>query len=237
MGQKVRKNFQLFTISRLYVPISQKLLKIEAYKQVRKKRFISPLFNCRMCMDPLLTGFYRVSQKVSDVIPVVRLMPIATQLSAVTVFLSVAKCSRLCRAQTCAHSGIEPSTLAKGFLHGGPKVRKKFEFLTIFSLYVPYISATAKNRCLQAAYVAFWPSLWKHREICAPWKSYLECEWRVCVSSTDALVSLFGSVLRWDQRLRPNGSTLAYKSGVEINQSPQFVIADVIGDSSLISLY
>jgi len=91
---------------------------------------------------------------MSDVIPVLRLTPIVTQPSAVSVFLSVAKRGRLCRAQTCAYSGIEPSTLAKGFLQGGPKVRKNFEFLTI-RLYVPYISATAKNRVLQAAYVAF----------------------------------------------------------------------------------
>ena len=69
---------------------------------------------------------------MSDVIPVLRLTSIATQPSAVSVFLSVAKCGRIFRAQTCAHSGIEPSTLAKGFLQGGPKVRKKFEFLTIF---------------------------------------------------------------------------------------------------------
>ena len=37
--------------------------------------------------------------------------------------LSVVKCGRICVAQTCAHSGIEPSTLAKEFLQGGPKVR------------------------------------------------------------------------------------------------------------------
>ena len=29
-------------------------------------------------------------------------------------------------------------------------------------------------------------------EICAPWKSYLECELRVCVSFTDALVMVIG---------------------------------------------
>jgi len=40
----------------------------------------------------------------------------------------------------------------------------------------------------------------------------------------------------WDQRLRPNGSTLV-SAGVKINQSPQRVIADVIGGSSLISPY
>jgi len=92
---------------------------------------------------------------VSDIIPVLRLTPIATQPSAVSVFLSVAKCGRVCRAQTCTHSGVEPSTLAKRFLQGGPKVPKNFEFLTISCLYVPYILATAKNRGLQAAYVAF----------------------------------------------------------------------------------
>jgi len=40
-----------------------------------------------MCMDPSLMGFYRVSQKVSDVIPVLRLMPIYSN-SAVCRFMS-----------------------------------------------------------------------------------------------------------------------------------------------------
>jgi len=43
--QKVRKNFKFFTISRLYVHISQKLLKIEAYRQRMEKSFISPYPN------------------------------------------------------------------------------------------------------------------------------------------------------------------------------------------------
>ena len=60
-----------------------------------EKRFISPLSNCRMCLDPSVTGFYRVSQKVIDIIPVLRLTPIGTQLSAVSVFLSVTKCGGL----------------------------------------------------------------------------------------------------------------------------------------------
>ena len=51
VGQKVRKNVEFFTISRLYVHISQKLLKIEAYKQRMEKSFISPLSKCRMCLD------------------------------------------------------------------------------------------------------------------------------------------------------------------------------------------
>jgi len=116
-----------FSPFRDYVPISQKLLKIEAYKQHMEKSFISPLSDCRMCMDPSLTGFYRVSQKLSDVIPVLRITPIATQPLAVSVFLSVAKCSRVCRAQSCTHSGIEPSTLAKGFDRVGQKFQKKIQ--------------------------------------------------------------------------------------------------------------
>ena len=71
---------------------------------------------------------------MSDVIPVLRLTPIATQPYAVSVFLSVAKCGRVCRAQTCAHSGIEPSTLAKGFYRVGQKFEK---ISTISSLYAP----------------------------------------------------------------------------------------------------
>ena len=96
-GPKSSKKFRIFqfTIARLYVHISQKLLKIEAYKQRMEKSFICPLSNCRMCLDPPVTGFYRVRQKVSDIIPVLRLTPIGTQPSAVSVFLSVAKCGGL----------------------------------------------------------------------------------------------------------------------------------------------
>ena len=44
VGQKVRKNFEFFTISRLYVHIFQKVLKIEAYKQrTGKKLYLSPI--------------------------------------------------------------------------------------------------------------------------------------------------------------------------------------------------
>ena len=96
-----------------------------------EKSFISPLSNCRMCLDPSVMGFYRVSQKVSDIIPVLRLTPIGTQPSAVSVFLtspSAVDCSRICRAQTCAHSGIEPSTLTKGFQRMGQKFEKNSNF-------------------------------------------------------------------------------------------------------------
>jgi len=61
--------------------------------------------------------------------------------STVSVFLSVVKCGRVCREQTYAHSGMEPSRLAKGFLQGGPK---KFEKNRIFDhLQTLRISATA----------------------------------------------------------------------------------------------
>ena len=126
MGKKLRKNFEFFTISRLYVHISQKRLKIEAYTQRTENRFIPLLSNCRMCMDSSLTGFYRVGQKLSDVIPVLRITPRATELSTVSVFLSIVKFSRVRMAQTCAHTGIEPSRLDKGFPQGGPKSSKKF---------------------------------------------------------------------------------------------------------------
>ena len=45
--------------------------------------------------------------------------------ATISVFLSDAKCSQIYRAQTCAHSGAEPSRSAKGFLQGGPKSSKK----------------------------------------------------------------------------------------------------------------
>jgi len=94
-GPKSSKKFRIFTISTLYVHISQKRLKIEAYKRYRKKRFIPPLSNCRMCMDPSLTGFYRVDQKLSGVIPVLRITPTATEPFTVSVFLTVVKCGRV----------------------------------------------------------------------------------------------------------------------------------------------
>ena len=139
MGQRVRKKNQIFHHFDTLRP-SQKRLKIEEYKQRTEKRFIPPLSNCRMCMGimgPSLTGFYRVGQKLSDIIRVLRITPRATEPSPVSVFLSIVKCGRACRAQTCAHFAIEPSTLAKWFLQGGPKTFQKSEFLSILRFYVP----------------------------------------------------------------------------------------------------
>jgi len=70
---------------------------------------------------------------------------------------------------------------------------KNFEKFTSFpiisSLYVPdpYVSASAKNRGILAAYVGSFltvpePSVETPWNLC-PWKSYVECEWRVCVNS------------------------------------------------------
>ena len=47
---------------------------LRACKQHTEKCFIHPLSDYRMCMDPSPTGFYRVVQKVSDVIPVLGIM-------------------------------------------------------------------------------------------------------------------------------------------------------------------
>ena len=61
-------------------------------------------------------------------------------------FLSVAKCCSICRTQTCAHSGVEPSRSAKVFLQGWPKSSKKFRIFHNFETLRPYISETIKNR-------------------------------------------------------------------------------------------
>ena len=52
------------------------------------KKALSLLYPTVACMDTSLTEFYRVGQKVSDVILVLRLTPIATEPSAVSVFLA-----------------------------------------------------------------------------------------------------------------------------------------------------
>ena len=62
--------------------------------------------------------------KLSDVIPVLRITPKATEPFTVSVFLSVEKCGHVCRAQTCAPSSIESSRLAKGFPHGASKTSR-----------------------------------------------------------------------------------------------------------------
>jgi len=66
--------------------------------------------------------------------------------ATISISLSDAKCSPICRAQTCAHSGVEPSRSSKAFLQGGPKSSKKFRIFHHFETLRPYISETIKNR-------------------------------------------------------------------------------------------
>jgi len=66
--------------------------------------------------------------------------------ATISIFLSASKCGSVCMAQTCAHSGVEPSRSAKAFLQGGPKSSKKLRFFHHFDNLRPYISQTVKNR-------------------------------------------------------------------------------------------
>jgi len=61
-------------------------------------------------------------------------------------FLSASKCCSICRAETCTHSGLEPSTSAKAILQGGPKSSKIIRIFHHFDTLRPYISTTIKSR-------------------------------------------------------------------------------------------
>jgi len=77
-------------------------------------------------MDASPTGFYRVVQKVSDVIPVLGIMsrlPFLFPRASSSVVMYVEN-----RPRPYAHSGIEPSRLAKGYLQGGRVGQKKSNF-------------------------------------------------------------------------------------------------------------
>ena len=66
--------------------------------------------------------------------------------ATISVFLSDAKCGPVCRAQTCAHSGVETVEIGQGVSTG---VAKKFEKIAIFHHFDtlrPYISETIKNK-------------------------------------------------------------------------------------------
>ena len=111
--------------------------------------------------------------------------------ATISIFLSDTKCGPVCRAQTCAHSGVEPSRSAKAFLQAGPKTSKTFR---IFHHFETLVHISRKLLKIEA---------YKQRSE----KSCLECEWRVCVSFTDALVLfsfystlsivLYGAVEHW----------------------------------------
>ena len=72
--------------------------------------------------------------------------------ATISIYLSDAKCSPICRAQTCAHHGIEVSRSTKAFLQGGPKSSKKFRIFHHFETLGPYIPETIKNRGIKAVY-------------------------------------------------------------------------------------
>ena len=72
--------------------------------------------------------------------------------ATISIFLSVAKCGSICRAQTCAHSCLKPSEFGQGVSTGGPKSSKKFRIFHNFETLRPYIAETIKNRGIQAAY-------------------------------------------------------------------------------------
>ena len=54
----------------------------------------------------------------------------------ISIFPSASKCGSICRAQTCAHSGVEPLRSAKAFLQGGPKSSKTFPIFHFTSIYL-----------------------------------------------------------------------------------------------------
>ena len=68
--------------------------------------------------------------------------------ATISISLSDAKCSAICRAQTCAHSGVEPSRSSKAFLQSGQKSSKKVRIFHHFENLRPYISETVKNRSI-----------------------------------------------------------------------------------------
>ena len=65
-----------------------------------------------------------------------RVVSFVHRTATISIFLSDAKCSPICKAQTCAHSGVEPSRWPRRFYRVGQRVLKNFEFFTISRLYV-----------------------------------------------------------------------------------------------------
>jgi len=90
--------------------------------------------------------------------------------ATISIFISVAKCGLICRAQTCAHSAVELSRSAKVFLQGGPKSSKKNRIFHHFEIYVhisqkllkikAYKQRTEKTLSLPYRTVA---CVWTHR--------------------------------------------------------------------------
>jgi len=78
---------------------------------------------------PIAHGVLQGEPKVSDVRPVLRLTPTPTQPSAVSVFLSVAKCGRVCIGHGPAHILAQSHPLwPRGFYRVGQKFEKNSNF-------------------------------------------------------------------------------------------------------------
>ena len=104
------------------------------------KCFIHPLSNCRMCMDPSPTEFYRGGLKCKwrnssfgD-----------NQPSTVSVFLSVVRCGRVCRAQTYAHHMLRGS--ASTVLTATSQVNGRWRILTTHRIETHEPTATKSRR-------------------------------------------------------------------------------------------
>ena len=65
--------------------------------------------------------------------------------ASISIFLSASKCGSICRAQTCTHSGVEPSRSAKAILQDGPKSSKKFRVFHYFETLEAYKQCTEKR--------------------------------------------------------------------------------------------
>jgi len=108
--------------------------------QVRKKILLPPLSTCRIYVGVSPTAFYRLGQKVSDTIPILRITTIALSQLPFLFVLSVVKCSRIWRAQTCAHYGTEIFRLAKQFPHGRSKTSRNLHLFQSFLAFTSPIS-------------------------------------------------------------------------------------------------
>jgi len=93
-----------------YRPLSQKRLKIDAHNQRTEEKLYPSPIQLSHVYGPIANGLLqgdpkseRPNTSFEDYEP-----------STVSVFVSVVSCGRVCRKQSYAHSGIEPSRLAKG---------------------------------------------------------------------------------------------------------------------------
>jgi len=75
-------HFELLSISRFYVPVSQQQLQLEASQE---KILVPPLSICCIYIGVSPTAFYRLGQKVGNTIPILRITAIAPEPTTVSV--------------------------------------------------------------------------------------------------------------------------------------------------------